>query len=134
MQVIIGGAYNGKGNYVRALLANEEAYYFDGELPAGKFSKDAYVVIENVDKLVAPLQYLGEVEAANRIFTQLATLDARTNVICVCTDMSRGIVPLDAHTRFVRDACGRLYQRLFQEGEKVVRIWYGLAETLKEET
>ncbi|MER2192049.1 MAG: hypothetical protein ABS951_13895 [Solibacillus sp.] len=133
MQVIIGGAFNGKGHYVRTLLANKEAYYFDGEMPTKGMSKDAYIVIGNFDKLLAPLQELGEVAAANEIFTQLCQLDEEAHVICICTDMSRGIVPLDAKMRFVRDACGRLYQLLFQQSTKVTRIWYGLAETLKEE-
>lgn len=133
MQVIIGGAFNGKGKYVRQLLEQEEAYYFDGEIPDASFSADAYIVIEKIEKLLAPLQAFGEVGAANLLFSQLKALDERSHVICVCTDMSRGVVPLDANTRFVRDACGRLYQQLFQESSKVIRIWYGLAEKLKEE-
>lgn len=131
MQVVIGGAYNGKGNYVRALLAQEEVYYFDGELPTITYPAHAYVVISNFEQLLAPLQALGEVEAASTIYDQLTQIEAQ--LICVCTDMSRGVVPLDATARFVRDASGRLYQRLFQGSSKVVRVWYGLAETLKEE-
>lgn len=133
MRIIIGGAFNGKGKYVRELLANKEAYYFDGEMPTKGMSKDAYIVIGNFEQLLAPLQELGEVAAANQIFAQLCQLDEEAQVICICTDMSRGIVPLDAKTRFVRDASGRLYQLLFQKSTKVTRIWYGLAETLKEE-
>ena len=133
MQVIIGGAYNGKGNYVRTLLQHEEVYYFDGELPTRTFPAHAYVVICHFEKLLAPLEALGEVEAATTIFEQLDRLNNEVQVICVCTDMSRGIVPLDATARFIRDASGRLYQRLFEKSSKVTRIWYGLAEILKED-
>lgn len=133
MQVIIGGAYNGKGHYVREQLANKQAYFYDGEIPTAKFSATDYVVIQHVDKLLVPLKQLGEVTAAHTIAAQLRALDAQTNVICICTDMSRGIVPLEAEARFLRDACGRLYQQLFQQSEQVIRIWYGLAQQLKGE-
>lgn len=133
MQVIIGGAFNGKGNYVRQLLQGKEVHYFDGQLPMQPPPAKSYVVISNFEQLLVPLQVLGEVEAANQIFTQLCQLQGEAHVICICTDMSRGVVPLDAKARFIRDACGRLYQHLFKESNKVVRIWYGLAETLKEE-
>lgn len=132
MQIIIGGAFNGKGTYVKKQLANKQAFFYEGEIPSTSFTQEAYVVISGFEQLLAPLIELGELEAAHQVAQKLVALDATTNVICVCTDMSRGVVPLDKEARFIRDACGRLYQQLFQESEQVVRIWYGLAQTLKE--
>ena len=53
------------------------------------------------------------------------------DVIFILTDIGRGIVPMDAEQRALRDACGRLYQQLIAQADEVTRIWYGLAQTLK---
>ena len=53
------------------------------------------------------------------------------DVILILTDIGRGIVPMDAGQRELRDVCGRLYQRLFSEADEITRIWYGIAKTLK---
>ena len=51
--------------------------------------------------------------------------------VVILTDIGRGIVPIDARQRKLRDACGRLYQRLMAEADEVTRIWYGIAQTIK---
>ena len=38
---------------------------------------------------------------------------------------------MDADQRKLRDACGRLYQRLIAEADEVTRIWYGIAQIIK---
>ncbi|WHT48370.1 bifunctional adenosylcobinamide kinase/adenosylcobinamide-phosphate guanylyltransferase [Sporosarcina thermotolerans] len=53
------------------------------------------------------------------------------DVIFILTDIGRGIVPMDALQRALRDACGRLYQQLIAQADEVTRIWYGLPQTLK---
>lgn len=65
------------------------------------------------------------------VMTKLNQLDEQTNLICICTDIGRGIVPLKKEDRKLRDTCGRLYQQLFQKSEKVIRIWYGIPQLLK---
>jgi adenosylcobinamide kinase / adenosylcobinamide-phosphate guanylyltransferase len=132
MHIIFGGAFNGKEQYVKN-LCNQQASFYYGALPSDPVSEQEIVVIHHLEQLLQPLQDLGEMEAAATIFKQLIQLDKETTLICICTDMSRGIVPIDKEQRFLRDATGRLYQQLFEQSKSITRIWYGLAEPLKGE-
>lgn len=134
MQAIIGGAYNGKRKYVINTLKNiNEAHIFsfEGEIPNQQFTKEDYVIIGTFEKIISNLLHLEDEEIVSSIMNKLKQLNSTTNLICICTDIGRGIVPLSPHDRKLRDTCGRLYQQLFSEADKVVRIWYGLPEVLK---
>ncbi|WP_332646837.1 bifunctional adenosylcobinamide kinase/adenosylcobinamide-phosphate guanylyltransferase [Lysinibacillus sp. 54212] len=136
MQVYIGGAYNGKRQFVMNKLASipkEHVHFFDGIIPESSFTGKDYVILMNFEKL--SLQYKGmpELVVAQQVVDRLSELEQQTNVICICTDIGRGIVPLNPTDRFVRDCCGRIYQRLFQEARSVTRIWYGIPEKIKGE-
>lgn len=125
MRVFIGGAHNGKRDYVRNLLKDEERtiQWFDGVLP--NFENEE-VVVAGLEKWLAQCG-LNEEEAIQRV------MNAVTNrkVILILTDIGRGIVPIDAEQRDLRDVCGRLYQKLIGEAEEVTQIWYGIAHQLK---
>ena len=136
MQVILGGAYNGKRQYVHeqlANVANEHLHIFEGEIPEQLFTTEDYVVIGGFEKIVEPLLHKEELQVAAELYTKLRKLSDTTNLICICTDMSRGIVPLDKKERQLRDTCGRLYQQFCANSETVVRIWYGIPQQLKGE-
>lgn len=134
MQAIIGGAYNGKRKYVKETLKNIDEHHifsFEGEIPNQHFTKEDYVIIGTFEKIIKNLLHLEDEKIISSIMSKLKQLDSTTNLICICTDIGRGIVPLSPNDRKLRDTCGRLYQQLFAEAEKVVRIWYGLPEILK---
>jgi len=84
------------------------------------------IVISGIEEWLAGTD-LSEAAAIDYVLTAVAGRD----VIVVLTDIGRGIVPIDAQQRKLRDACGRLYQRLMAEADEVTRIWYGVAQTLK---
>lgn len=135
MHIIFGGAFNGKQQFVKN-LCNKQAkrtHFYSGEVPIEIYTKQDIVVIQQLEQLLLPLEHLGEIQAATTIAEQLFQLDQKTQLICICTDMSRGVVPIDKTQRFLRDATGRLYQQLFEQSESITRIWYGLAENLKGE-
>ncbi|MCM3744209.1 bifunctional adenosylcobinamide kinase/adenosylcobinamide-phosphate guanylyltransferase [Sporosarcina luteola] len=126
MHVIIGGAHNGKREYVKRMLANVQLHWVncsagDLEIPFG-----TTVVIERIEQWLVRTE-LPEAEAVELILNEIEGKD----VIFILTDIGRGIVPMDADQRELRDACGRLYQRLIAQADEVTRIWYGLAHTLK---
>lgn len=126
MRVVIGGAHNGKREFVKKMLADVPHHWVDcsvGELeiPAG-----TKVVIDRIEHWLAKTE-LPESEAVEFILSATEGND----VIFILTDIGRGIVPMDAEQRRLRDACGRLYQRLIAQADEVTRIWYGLAQTLK---
>lgn len=126
MHVIIGGAHNGKRAYVKKLLeeqGNGDVQWFEGELP--KPGSES-VVFAGIEKWIEQCG-LGEQEAIARVMKSVKNRD----VIFILTDIGRGIVPIEASQRELRDVCGRLYQRLLDEADEVTRIWYGIAKTIK---
>ncbi|MEK9198716.1 bifunctional adenosylcobinamide kinase/adenosylcobinamide-phosphate guanylyltransferase [Ureibacillus sp. 179-F W5.1 NHS] len=137
MRIIIGGAYNGKRKFVIDKLKNsplQNYYFFEGNIPSERsYTKDEAIVIGSFEKIIFQHMDLDEEQIAARIYDELLKLDKETNVICICTDIGRGIVPLQREERKLRDTCGRLYQKLFAEGESVIRIWYGIPQLLKGE-
>ena len=137
MQVIIGGANNGKRKFVKQQLMpypSAKIHFYDGELPKeDSFSSKDILVIGSFEILILQKVHLDEVVIAEEIFNRLIELNNQARVICICTDIGRGVVPLKKEERKLRDACGRLYQNLIRESEDVIRIWYGLQEVLKGE-
>lgn len=137
MQVIIGGAYNGKRKFVKEKLLNNSStniHFFEGEIPRNKmFSKEDIVVIGNFEKIILQNAHLEEELIAEEVFNLIKQLNQQAQLICICTDIGRGVVPLLKEERKLRDTCGRLYQRLFSESESIIRVWYGIPQVLKGE-
>lgn len=130
MHVFIGGAYNGKTDYVMTLLEDQEAVLVDGYLPESIPECDV-LVIKGLEKWLVT-QNLEEDEAlVNAMLTRLKALEENRTLYIIVTDMGRGVVPMEKQARLLRDTCGRLYQALFAEAERVIRIWYGIAEQIK---
>ena len=137
MYVILGGAYNGKRSYVEQLMttmALKEVIDCEGKLPdIAEATANKRFIISEFETLVKPYLHLPEEETAKLIAEQILRLSEISEVFCICTDMSRGIVPLEKEMRLIRDTCGRLYQKLCHEADTVVRIWYGIPQLLKGE-
>ncbi|MFC7684674.1 bifunctional adenosylcobinamide kinase/adenosylcobinamide-phosphate guanylyltransferase [Ureibacillus sp. GCM10028918] len=133
MQVVIGGAYNGKRKFVKEVLLNHgKPHFFEGEIPKNiLFSREDIIVIGNFEKMILQKVHLDEEIIAEEIFNKIHQLNQQAQVICVCTDIGRGVVPLLKEERKLRDACGRLYQKLFTQSESVIRVWYGIPQVLK---
>ena len=137
MYVILGGAYNGKRNYVEIMLqkrGNIAVHDIAGEIPdITAISEKDVVVISEFETIVQAMLAQPEETVALEIVEQLCELSKHAQVICICTDMSRGVVPLEKDLRQMRDTCGRIYQKLCQEASTVIRVWYGLPQILKGE-
>lgn len=134
MHVYIGGAHNGKRDYVKKWLAEqgkENVHWVEGNCLADSFIVDTEAiqttVVAGVEKWLAETD-LSEQAAIDYVMNIVAT---DRHIVFILTDIGRGIVPMDAGQRKLRDTCGRLYQRLMVEADEVTRIWYGLAKTLK---
>ncbi|MFF2793877.1 bifunctional adenosylcobinamide kinase/adenosylcobinamide-phosphate guanylyltransferase [Lysinibacillus xylanilyticus] len=130
MHVFIGGAYNGKTDYVMKLLAEQNVELVDGDLPDGTPTCDV-LVIRNIEKWLVTQDLEDDEPLVRTILTRLKTLEENCALYIIVTDMGRGVVPIEKQARLLRDTCGRLYQALFSEAEQVVRIWYGIGERIK---
>jgi len=138
MRVLIGGAHNGKRKYVNEILLDRidgNPHFFEGEIPEKSlFSNEDIIIIGNFEEIIKQSIHLDEEVIANDIFNKLMELENHAQqVICICTDITRGVVPILKEERKLRDTCGRLYQRLFSECDQIVRIWYGIPQVLKGE-
>lgn len=132
MHVFIGGAYNGKHEYVRRWLQEQnliDVEWYVGQFPHEPTSK--VVVVSKLEEIIKPLLEQDEISLANTVREQLQLLDKKHQMIIIATEMGRGIVPIDPQNRQLRDTLGRLYQQLFAVSNHVTRIWYGIAETIK---
>lgn len=129
MHIVFGGAFNGKRQYVEDRVG-EDAIWFEGGLPEGSAP---VTVTAGVEQWIRRQLEGGKTEPV--ILKEVKEAFARRSGlhIWILTDISRGLVPMDALDRAWRDATGRVYQLLFQEAKSVTRVWYGLPENLKGE-
>ncbi|MBK3495671.1 bifunctional adenosylcobinamide kinase/adenosylcobinamide-phosphate guanylyltransferase [Viridibacillus sp. YIM B01967] len=133
MHVFIGGAYNGKRQYVRSWLeeqGKQDIAWLEGELPM-VMPEAATIVVAGLEHVLADKLEMDEDTLAAEFIEQLKVLDASRELIVIVTEMGRGIVPIEANARKLRDVCGRFYQQLFKISPQITRIWYGIAEPIK---
>ncbi len=125
MDLIIGGAYQGKRDYaVRAFsLASGDIYTcnlesvpdFTSRCIEGLEEFALLCVREGADPVEALRAHRGEWERS----------------VIIMTDISCGVVPLGEENRAWREAAGRLSAFLATEAESVTRVFCGLAQRLK---
>ncbi|WP_162805843.1 bifunctional adenosylcobinamide kinase/adenosylcobinamide-phosphate guanylyltransferase [Sporosarcina sp. PTS2304] len=122
MHVIIGGAYNGKTEYVRRLVGDQKVEFCTMETAA---MADGRLVI------VGLLDWLRQTEMDEAQSLQAVRDVIEPDTIFILTEVGRGIVPFEAEQRELRDQCGRLYQYLFAQAIEVTRVWYGIPQQIK---
>lgn len=119
MELIIGGAYQGKKAYARNKYRLDEQEIFTcGEDGSIDFSSRCICRLERYI-----LACVREGKAPERSF--------RPDAVVLCDDVSCGVVPMDAQLRAWREAVGRFLSGLSQEAEHVTRLFCGLPQVLK---
>ncbi|WP_158232468.1 bifunctional adenosylcobinamide kinase/adenosylcobinamide-phosphate guanylyltransferase [Sporosarcina sp. P13] len=122
MHVIIGGAYNGKTEYVRRLVGDQPVQFCTMETAAA--SDERLVIVGLLDWLrQTKMDEAQSLQAVRDVMTP--------DTIFVLTEVGRGIVPFEAEQRELRDRCGRLYQFLFEQATEITRVWYGIPQKIK---
>lgn len=124
MHVFIGGAYNGKTDYVRRWIGDSAARFCTMDTTATAKPGERLVITGLPEWLLRT--DLTEAEAS-----QVVRDISGPDTVFILTEIGRGIVPMEATQRELRDRCGRLYQQLFAEATIVTRIWYGIPHTIK---
>lgn len=139
MHFVTGGAFNGKKKWVTVFyeldktLHQWHSFYDEKELP--DFTENI-VVLEGIERYVRMLLEQEETPAAARLFFKKKLdgwqKESRT-IVMIGTDIMKGIVPMNAFDRHFRDAAGWCFQDAAEASERVDTIWYGIAETIKED-
>lgn len=124
MHIIFGGAFNGKRAFVEKQLAGQNVQWINAE-------EEIPAILPNIEVLaVTGFENIQE-DQLNKWFSQLKQWDDEKEIYVVATEIGRGIVPMEASMRKLRDDVGRFYQQLFAVAESVTRIWYGIPQTIK---
>jgi len=120
MDLIIGGAYQGKLAYAR-----EQFHLTDDDLgvcsreTGADFSRRCLVRFEEY------------VLWALRNGTDGTLPPLRDDAVVLCRDLFCGVVPADAETRAWREAAGRTLAALAARADTVTRVFCGLPQRLK---
>ena len=124
MHVIFGGAFNGKRAYVEQRIQGRNVQWLDAEV-------DVHVLMPNIEVIVVfGVENLLEPKG-QELLEKIDKWDEQVEVLVIATEIGRGIVPMDATMRKLRDDVGRFYQQLFTKAYSVTRIWYGISQTIK---
>ena len=125
MELIIGGAYQGKENYVKSTfsLSKDEIFVCDTEKEPD-FSKKC---LSHIEKWSYQCIKNG-IEPADAFFEHVPFPN---DLIVISDDISCGVVPVDPTERAWREANGRLLLRLAEKSEHVTRIFCGIPMRLK---
>ena len=125
MELIIGGAYQGKREYAKRRFSLEEDRIFtcreDGAID---FSSRC---IDRIEEFA--LWCVRSGADPSEIFRE--NRDQWRDSVLICTDIFCGVVPLEAEARAWREATARLCAYLSGEAAGVTRMFCGLAQKLK---
>lgn len=123
MILVFGGAYQGKLRYAREEL-HVETVCDCGEGRVPDFTKDAVYGLEGFVKRCAE-----EGTEAADFFKD--NRDQWQDKVMIITDVSQGVVPVEAVMRRYREMNGRLMTYLAGEAEQVIRVFCGIGKKAK---
>lgn len=126
MKLIIGGAYQGKLDYVmnQFLIYKEEVFYGESS-PYDYLSEKK--VITNFHLFVKRL--LNDKKNVKEEVTHI--LDQYPDIVIISDEIGCGIVPIDRIEREYREETGRICCYLAKEANEVIRIQCGIPTRIK---
>jgi adenosylcobinamide kinase / adenosylcobinamide-phosphate guanylyltransferase len=144
MHFIIGGAFNGKRAWVKntySVYKNKHwvSAYDNHSIPINliEFEGDV-VILEGVEIWLKDLTAKYDVNRSREIWANCLEKwlsweqeEIHRKLIIIGTDITKGIVPIDAENRQWRDVTGWAFQDTAAKSEQVDVIWYGLNQTIK---
>ena len=126
MEMIIGGAYQGKADYAKAQFPDVD-WKFGGEITEEELLKAAGVL--GFQECIRKALKTGE--DLTGLAEKLAQQDP--DVILVSEEVGYGIVPADAFERQYREAVGRVCTALAAKSRRVTRVVCGIGTVLKDD-
>lgn len=122
MILVIGGAYQGKLDYVKNKYPEKSVYNCTNEeidLSADVINSFHQAVMFRLRRGIDPVEYVKQ---------NLTLLEDK---IIICDDISCGVVPIDAEMRNWREAVGRCLNFLSSEADEVIRLFCGIGSRIK---
>jgi adenosylcobinamide kinase / adenosylcobinamide-phosphate guanylyltransferase len=144
MHFITGGAYNGKSAWIRRYyqLNNRGKFRWISAYKDENFPDDLSIYNEKLIVLEGAEQWILKMIEDNsscdhrekgRQFIEawINWEDLDRQLVVIGTDISKGIVPMEAKNRIWRDTTGWFYQDLVAKCDRFDLVWYGIAKQLK---
>ncbi|MBT2689179.1 bifunctional adenosylcobinamide kinase/adenosylcobinamide-phosphate guanylyltransferase [Bacillus sp. ISL-47] len=142
MHFVTGGAFNGKSGWVKKFYNLENIPYqwvsaYKGETVNG-FHISGIVVLEGIEVWIR--DWLKESDAREvrtrwqnylRGWLDWEKEDNHRKIVLIGSDISKGIVPMEADDRKWRDVTGWAYQDTAAQSNRVDLIWYGISQKIK---
>ena len=131
MILVTGGAYQGKLDYAKEAygLTDDDVFTCEEGSTAVGFDEK---IVDHFERYVLALIKAGQVPE-KAVGMQLRANRYKGRII-ICDDISQGIVPMDATERAWREGVGRTMVKIAQQADKVVRVFCGIPEIVKDET
>lgn len=126
MEMIIGGAYQGKTAYARQRYPELE--WVDGASVSETELMSAQGVLNFQDYIRRELKEDREVSnLAERL------INGNSGLVIVSQEVGYGVVPVDAFDRKYREAVGRVCTKLAAYSHKVTRVVCGIGTVIKDD-
>lgn len=125
--LIVGGIWQGKRDYAKTHFGISSDEIISPDQPIGSDAK----CIDQLQDRIWDILKKGTCEQQIKWIDDL--LCQCTGKICICDDISCGIVPLEEEQRVWREMVGRFLCRLAQKADLVVRIQCGIGQIIKGE-
>ena len=130
MELVIGGRAQGKLEYVKQNMANQNYLVLDGQGLDIDFSKDhgeEPLILNHLHLFIRKsLKEGGNPEKEIKDF-----ISKYNNLIIISDEIGNGIVPIDSFERDYRERTGRLLIELAKEADKVTRVFCGIGQVIK---
>lgn len=125
MEMIIGGAYQGKTDYAKEKYP--ELNWIDGALASEEELMTAQGVLDFQKYIREELKRCDDVsDLAEKIISR------NPELVIVSQEVGYGVVPVDAFDRKYREAVGRVCTKLAAYSRKVTRVVCGIGTVIKD--
>ena len=122
MILIIGGAYQGKSEYAKEKYGGSICSCTDSRIDTS-FDIIEHLEIFSLSCVKMSLNPRDEIKKY---------ADELKDKILICDDISQGVVPMDKTLRVWREENGRMLSDLSKRADKVIRIFCGLPQVIKD--
>ncbi len=123
MVLIIGGAFQGKTEYVKEKYGVKDAEIYDAVIPN---NPDGRIVINHLHEYIRRSMKNGENPEE-----EIEKITEHENVVILCDEIGNGVVPFDPFEREFRERTGRILIRIAAKAETVERVVCGIAMRIK---
>ena len=124
MELIIGGAYQGKLEYARETLNVTE--HFECTIESAEIDFSCGCVC-SLEKFALACLRAGK----SPLESIKAYADMWKDCVLISNDISQGVVPIDAEMRAWREETGRMLNYLAGKAEHVHRVFLGIGQVIK---